>query len=76
MQKAISSQKYARLIRWLCDARNDQNMSMRDLAERLDVPHTLVQKVESLERRLDVWEYCEYCRALGLDPAAGIDLLS
>jgi hypothetical protein len=45
---------------------------MRVLAEKLDVPHSFVQKVESLERRLDVYEYVQYCDALGLDPCVGL----
>lgn len=76
MEKTISSKKYSDLIQWLKKARVDQNLSMRDLAERLGEPHTLIQKIESLERRLDVWEYSVYCRALGLDPAIGLSILT
>jgi transcriptional regulator with XRE-family HTH domain len=76
MEKAISSKKYAELIRWLHKARIDQNLSMRELADRLGVPHTLVQKVECLERRLDVWEYSLYCQALEIDSAEGLRILS
>lgn len=46
--------------------------SMRDLAAQLGEPHSFVQKVESLERRLDVFEYCIYCKALRLNPVEGI----
>lgn len=72
MKKAISSEDYLRLISWLTQARLDLNWSMRDLAGKLDVPHSFVQRVETLERRLDVYEYIVYCRALNLDPQNGL----
>lgn len=75
MKKAISSPKYVALINWLKAARTDQGLSMRDLARRLDEPHSFVQKVEILERRLDVSEYVDYCKALNLDPKEGLDVL-
>ena len=75
MQKTIASPKYANLIGWLKQAREDQSLSMRDLAIRLDEPHSFVQKVECMERRLDVFEYCLYCKALDLEPAEGLKLL-
>ena len=48
---------------------------MRELARRLDEPHSFVQKVEIMERRLDVFEYTLYCEALGVDPVEGLGLL-
>lgn len=48
---------------------------MRALAERLAVPHSFIQKVEMMERKLDVLEYVVYCEALGLEPSVGLDLL-
>ena len=47
---------------------------MRELAERLDVIHSWIGKVELGERRLDVIEYIQYCKALGVDPIEGINL--
>ncbi len=76
MQKTITSVKYQKLLVWLKSARNEQGLSMRDLAVRLDEPHSFVGKVETAERRLDVREYVEYCQALELDPQVGILLLS
>lgn len=75
MLKAITSPKYAKLIDWLKQSRQDQGISMRELASRLDEPHSFVQKVEMIERRLDVFEYTLYCRALGLKPEDGLKLL-
>ena len=72
MQKAITSLKYASLVKWLKQAREDQGVSMRELASRIDEPHSFVQKVEIMERRLDVFEYSLYCAALNLNPHDGL----
>ena len=75
MQKSITSHKYLALIAWLKEARFSRDLSMRELAERLDEPHSFVGKIETAERRLDVYEYVVYCKALGLDPTHGLKLL-
>lgn len=49
---------------------------MRDLATRLNKPHSYVHKVEQGERRLDVIEYVWYCKALGLEPEKGLALIA
>lgn len=75
MIKTISSKKYLQLAAWLKDARTMRGYSMRDLADILGEPHSLVQKTESLERRLDIFEYVQYCKALGIDPKQGLAIL-
>jgi len=75
MQKAISSKSYAELRLWLKQARESAGLSMRDLGEMITEPHSFVGKVESGERRLDVFEYVQYCEALSVDPVEGLKLL-
>jgi len=75
MQKTITSKKYAYLINWLKKSRLDQGMTMRDLGEKLGEPHSFVQKIELMERRLDVFEYVVYCGTLGVDPVEGLKFL-
>lgn len=75
MDKTIASPKYGKLIRYLCAQREEQGLSMRELAARLDVPHSFIQRVESLDRRLDVYEFTQYCQALGLDPCEAMRIL-
>ncbi|MFL0800726.1 MAG: helix-turn-helix domain-containing protein [Agarilytica sp.] len=75
MQKAIYSENYGRLVEWLKSAREARGWSMRDLGERIEEPHSFVQKVESMERRLDVFEYVQYCSALELNPIDGLTVL-
>lgn len=74
MKKTISSQNYICLLQWLKNARLEQDLTMRDLAKLLDVPHSFIGKVESAERRLDVQEYLLYCQALDIDYEKGIEL--
>jgi transcriptional regulator with XRE-family HTH domain len=49
--------------------RQAAEFSQRDLASRLDVPHSWVAKVESGERRLDVVELCWYLIACNQSPS-------
>lgn len=76
MKKTITTSEYAALIAWLISARHQLGWSIRDLAEKIDRPHSFVQRVETFERRLDVYEYTVYCKALSLDPHQGLHLLS
>lgn len=75
MHKTITSEKYRRLLAWLKSERERQGLSTRDLAEKLDVPHSFVGKIETAERRLDLLEYVEYCEALGAKPEDGLVIL-
>ena len=72
MNKTISSKRYLELVAWLKNARKEQGLSMRAMAELIGEPHSFIQKVESIERKLDVYEFVQYCEALKLDPCVGI----
>ena len=48
---------------------------MRELGALLDEAHTIVAKVEAGGRKLDVYEYVQYCQVLGLNPDEGLGLL-
>ena len=75
MEKTIHSRAYKELITWLKECREKKGLSMRDLAAELGVSHSWVGKVEQMERRLDVYEYVELCKCLGVNPSKGIDKL-
>ena len=53
---------------WLVTKRNEEKLTQRQLAEKLQVVHSLIGKVEKGERRLDVIEFLTYCNALNADP--------
>lgn len=76
MRKTIASPEYRKLVLWLKNKRIEQELSMRALADKLEVPHSFIQKIEMMERRLDVVEYISYCAALGVDPKDGLDLIT
>lgn len=48
--------------RWL-----ELGLSQRALADRLNVIHSFVAKVETGDRRLDIFEFVEYCKGLEWD---------
>ena len=75
MEKTIYSEDYARLRQWLRDKREEKKLTMRELAERMNVIHSWVGKVELGERRLDLIEYVQYCKAIEVDPIEGLNLI-
>ena len=68
MTKTIYSANNIKLTSWLKDARESKGLTMRDLGERLQRPHSYVAKIEGCERRLDVIEFIDYCKALEESP--------
>ena len=63
------------LREYLIQKRNELDLTQRDLGARLSVHHTLIGKVETGDRRLDVVELLDYCKALEVDPHEVIDLM-
>ena len=49
--------------------RNDADLTIRVLGERLRKPHSYVVKVESGDRRIDPLEFIYWCQACGVDPS-------
>jgi len=52
----------------LVTARKQAHLTQAELAKRLRRPQSFVSKYERGERRLDVVEFGEVVRAIGLDP--------
>ena len=48
-------------------AREAAGMSQRQLSERLQQPPNWIQRIESLERRVDVAEFIAIAKAVGAD---------
>jgi len=74
MEKTIHSEAYIIVRNWLIQKRKEKNFTQRDLASRLNVPHSWVGKIETSERRLDFVEFIRLCKALDADPCEGIAL--
>ncbi|WP_298963730.1 helix-turn-helix transcriptional regulator [uncultured Roseibium sp.] len=56
------------MITLLVQARKDAGLTQVELGKRLGQRQTFVSKFELGERRLDVAEFIEICRAIGADP--------
>lgn len=76
MIKHINDPRYVALIDWLRTARNEQGLTMRDLGKLLNEPHQFINKVESCERKLNVFEYVQYCDVLKIDASIGLEKLN
>ena len=74
-RESIHSKPYVAVRSLLKKQREEVGLSNRELGKDLQVAYSLVSKVESGDRRLDVVEACKYCKALGVDPHELIDLI-
>jgi DNA-binding XRE family transcriptional regulator len=66
MPKSIYSKRYLRFLELLKQARLDSNTTQTQLAGLIGVTQSVISKMESGERRLDVVEVIDICSALGL----------
>ena len=75
LRKSVHRNLHTSLRKTLIKARKDLGLSQRDLAERLGITHSVIGKVETGDRRLDVVEFYEYTKALELVPSETLFLL-
>ncbi len=68
-RQSIYEEERKLLCKWLVTQRKSVGYTQRQLAECLEVVHSLVAKVENGERRLEVVEFYAYCSALGTTPS-------
>ncbi len=61
----VVSPDYRALIDALKDARTQAGISQRELARRIGKPPSFVNKIELLERRLDVLEFIALAETMG-----------
>ena len=69
LRLSIHSFEHTKLRQLLIRRRLDLELSQRALADRMGVIHSFVGKVETGDRRLDVFEFIDYCRALDWNAA-------
>jgi len=75
MKKAIYSKESAQLREWLVNKRNEAGLNQRKFAEQLNLHQSIVAKIETGERQLNVIELIDYCRVLDADPVEIINKL-
>ncbi len=66
MQKSISSRHYTQFLKTLRAAREKGGISQEELAARLGETQSFVSKCERGERRMDIVELREFCKAIGM----------
>jgi len=72
LPKGIHDDRYRRLIERLVAARKDAGMSQVALAAKLGKPQQFVSRYELGERRLDIVEFVDVARAVGIEPVQEI----
>ncbi len=66
MEKSVTSEDYKVLLACLKEAREGAGLTQIEVAERLGLSQSQVSKCERGERRVDVIELREWCRAIGI----------
>ena len=75
IEKSIYTPESHRLCTWLKAQRKAKGLTMRQLAELINEPHSYIGKIEQGIRRLDVIELVWYCKHLDVDPRKAIDAI-
>jgi transcriptional regulator with XRE-family HTH domain len=75
MEKSVTSEDYKVLLACLKEAREGACLTQAEVAKRLGLSQSQVSKCERGERRVDVIELREWCRAMGTSLPAFIKSL-
>lgn len=65
--KSIARKEYKALIKALVKAREDEGISQKNLANALGWSQPEISKYEHFVRRIDMVEFVDICKALGVD---------
>lgn len=77
MLKSIYTKESDALRAWLKIRRKEKGLSQRKLASLLDIHHSIIGKIETGERQVNVVELIIFCKELEADPVEIIeDLMS
>ncbi|MBT7556796.1 helix-turn-helix transcriptional regulator [Candidatus Woesearchaeota archaeon] len=75
-RKSIYSKQHTALRDFWINRRKELNLSQAELAKKLNVLQSLIGKIETGDRRLDIIEMIDYAQALEIDPHTVIDLIT
>ena len=64
IRESIHSESHVKLRGFLKKKRRDLGLTQRALAAKLEVTHSLISKVETGDRRLDIVELKRYLKAI------------
>jgi transcriptional regulator with XRE-family HTH domain len=68
LDKSVHSESQSAFCELMIKARKTAGLTQRDLAKRVRRPQSFVAKYEGGERRVDVVEFIEICKAIEADP--------
>jgi len=63
--KSIHDQRYIEVVALVRQARERSGLTQLEVAQRLGRPQSYLSKVETCERRVDLIELMQLCRAIG-----------
>jgi len=66
MEKSLTTKDYKVLVQLLRTARKSRGITQVELASRLEVVQSFISGCEHGQRRLDMVEVRQWCRALGM----------
>ncbi len=68
LSKSLYSERWEQLLEIMKRTRKEHGLTQSQLATRLGRPQSLIAKIESGERKLDVCQFLDYVEAIGTDP--------
>jgi transcriptional regulator with XRE-family HTH domain len=68
-RNTVEEQRHQRLIRFLVAERKKRQIQQFQLANRLEVSQTWIARVESGKRRVDIFEFIDIAKAIGINPS-------
>jgi transcriptional regulator with XRE-family HTH domain len=69
MPSSLHNKHYKKIVARLTAEREARGVSQIEMARQLGVTQSSVSKIERAERRLDIYEFVQWCDALGISPA-------
>lgn len=70
--KPQHARRYRPVTSLIREFREEAGLTQRALGKRLSLPQSWVYKCETGIRRMDIAEFCDWCKACGIEPAIGI----
>ncbi len=68
MTKSVFTENYNLFLKLLLLARKESGLTQKEVADKLHKNQSYVSKYENGERRLDVIEFADIAKAIGVDP--------
>ena len=67
-RKSAFEDGYIAIIDRLIARRHELGMTQVELGEAYGEDQSFISRVERRQRRIDVWEFVQFCRALQIEP--------